>query len=68
VSLQIRHPRAGFEQRCTGPHPHGPHYVNPRGSRTGFTCAGRLTDAEVDALDEQAFGAASQLHTGFTAQ
>jgi hypothetical protein len=43
-------------QRCTDPRPHGPHRVKPRGTRTGFTCAGRLSAAEVDALDEQAFG------------
>jgi hypothetical protein len=56
-------------QRCTDSREHGPHRVEARGTRTGFDCAGRPSDAEADALDEQAFGAAShELHTGFTAQ
>jgi hypothetical protein len=55
-----------FPQRCTDSRPHGPHRVKPRSTWTGFDCAGRLSDAEVDALDEQAFGASHELHTGFT--
>jgi hypothetical protein len=57
-----------YPQRCPVDFPHGPHRVPAAGDQTAFDCAGRLSDAEVDALDEQAFGAASQLHTGFTAQ
>jgi hypothetical protein len=55
-----------YPQRCTDSRPHGPHRVEARGTWTAFTCAGRLSDAEVDALDEQAFGASHELHTGFT--
>jgi hypothetical protein len=57
-----------YPQRCTDDFPHGPHRVEACGTRTGFTCAGH-DPAEVDALDEQAFGAAShELHTGFAAK
>jgi hypothetical protein len=42
--------------RCTDTRPHSPHYVPPRGTWTGFTCAGRPTAAEFDRLLDEAFG------------
>lgn len=45
-----------YPQRCTDPRPHGPHPVPARGTWTAFDCAGRPSDAELERLDEQAFG------------
>jgi hypothetical protein len=44
-----------YPQRCTDPHPHGPHHVPARGSWTGFTCAGH-DPAEFERQLTEAFG------------
>jgi hypothetical protein len=43
-------------QACPDPRPHDPHPVPARGSRTGFTCAGRPSDVELERLLDEAFG------------
>lgn len=43
-------------QRCRRTRPHGPHYVKPRGSWTGFTCAGRPTAEQFEQQLDEAFG------------
>lgn len=45
-----------YPQRCPDERPHGPHDVPPRGTWTGFTCVGRWTPEEFEALLDEAFG------------
>lgn len=42
-------------QRCRRTRQHGPHYVKPRGSWTGFTCPGHQP-AEIERQLTKAFG------------
>ncbi len=44
-----------YPQRCTDPRTHGPHYVKPRGTWTGFTCPGHDPD-EFERQLTEAFG------------
>ena len=44
-----------YPQRCSDDRPHGPHPVPPSGTQTGFTCAGRLTEAEIEAEFQRLF-------------
>jgi hypothetical protein len=45
-----------YAQRCRRTRQHGPHYVKPRGSWTGFTCAGHPSAAEIERQLTEAFG------------
>jgi hypothetical protein len=40
-----------YPQRCTDSRPHGPHYVAPRGYRTGFTCPGPAGECDLPPAD-----------------